>query len=87
MVVRGSGDARLLLGEDVGRPRVHVVVDQGDLAPCPLHERDQVPERAVGLALEEGLPARRLVRPHVVEDALEALVGRTLQATQPARSP
>nr|WP_283171764.1 hypothetical protein [Curtanaerobium respiraculi] len=74
----GDGDARLLLGEDVERPRVHVAVDKDDFAFGPLHERDQELECVVDPSLEEDLLARRLVRSHVVEDALEALVGRTL---------
>ena len=44
----------------------------------PLHERYQELECVVDLSLEEDLLIRRLVGLHVVEDALEALVGLLL---------
>ena len=71
----GGGDAWPLLGENVERARVHITVDQDNLALGPLHECNQELERIVDLSLEEDLLIRRLVGLHVVEDALEALVG------------
>ncbi|MST72392.1 hypothetical protein FYJ68_04625 [Olsenella sp. CA-Schmier-601-WT-1] len=69
----GGRHALGLLRQDVERARIHVAVDEDDALLRALHERDQKHACVVDLALEEHPLAGLLVRPHVVEDALEAL--------------
>ena len=74
----GGRDAIGLLGQDVEGARVRVPVDEHDALPRPPHEAHQQLEGVVDLPVEEDLLARRLMCLHVVEDPLEALVGRPL---------
>ena len=71
----GDGNAEILLRENIECPRVHVAVGQDDLVLCSLHEGNQQFKSIVDLSLKEDLLAWRLVGLHVVEYALEALVG------------
>lgn len=74
----GGRDAYALLRQDVERARVDVAVDEDDLALGALDQRDQQLEGGPGLPVEEDLLLRDFVGLHVVEDALESLVGGLL---------